>query len=404
MIALGCAEDDVAVREGAADRLAVILLRSADRSRDGRLSFDEFSEALDCHPQVAAAIEKSGARWLAVSEDAADRLEARPSVVSRLKRALENRRPYAAFLVLWAAANVALFARAWHTYRASNVLDPGGPRLRRLPELQRRAHPAAGDAARPHGRPQDATARARAARRCDRDSRRRGPYDVRARRSSTRPPTWRTSRESPGRPWSTSCRLGAGLTGVVWLAVFVVMWLFARASARAKQKFEVFHASHLLYVAWLVSACSTAPCSGSGWPFRSTAFVDRANRTLRAPIRAHRDRADAGPALGRDSPRSAQARGLRAPGRRLRLPAHPARGRARMAPADDQQRAGARRPSRSTSGRTATGRRPSAASPRRAGRVTRRRRSPLSSTVLTEPRRRTSSSRDAPFSSPAASG
>ena len=258
MIALGCAEDDVAVREGAVDRLAAILLGSADRSRDGRLSFDEFDEALDRHPRVAEAIEKSGARWLAVSEDAADRLEARAPLASRLKRAIENRPSYVIFLSLWAAANVALFAHAWGLYATSNVfiqvargcgacLNFNGalillPVMRRALAVVRKTRLHAiiplDDAIELHavaGHTMFVLAVAHAS-----------AHLVNFTRKS-------------GTTLMYELSTGAGLTGLVWLAVFGVMWFFARASARAKRRFEVFHATHLLYVAWFVSGVLHGP-------------------------------------------------------------------------------------------------------------------------------------------------
>ncbi len=285
MIALGCAEDDVAVREGAADRLAVILLKSADRSRDGRLSFDEFSEALDRHPQVAEAIEKSGARWLAVSEDAADRLEARPSVGSRLVRALENQRPYATFLILWVAANVLLFAHAWRFYATSNVfiqvargcgacLNFNGalillPVMRRALTAVRKTRLHAivplDDAIEIHalaGHTMFALAVAHASAHLVNFARK------------------------PGTTLVHQLSVGAGLTGVVWLAVFAVMWLFARASARAKHKFEVFHVTHLLYVAWLVVGVLHGPVFWKWVAVPVSAFVvERIARLARRSAR-----------------------------------------------------------------------------------------------------------------------
>ena len=250
MIALGFAEDDVTVREGAADHLAGLLLRRADRTRDGRLSFSEFDAALDLHPDVAASIERSGARWVVVNEDAAEHVEARPPIAARLKRALENRGPYLFFLALWAAANVAFFAHAWLTYEASNTwvqvargcgacLNFNGalillPAMRRVLTAirQTRLHAIVplDDAVALHavaGHTMFGLALVHA-----------GAHLA----NFARKPGTTVAREL----LSTS----AGRTGVVWLAVFGVMWFFARASARGRRKFEVFHATHALYVVW----------------------------------------------------------------------------------------------------------------------------------------------------------
>jgi predicted ferric reductase/Ca2+-binding EF-hand superfamily protein len=242
MIALGFAEDDVTVREGAADHLAALLIRQADRTRDGRLSFSEFDAALDEHPDIAASIDKSGARWVVVNEDAADHVEARSPIAARLKRALENRGPYFFFLALWVLANVAFFAHAWHAYAASNTfvqvargcgacLNFNGalillPAMRRLLTAvrQTRLHAVVplDDAVALHaiaGHTMFGLALAHAGAHLVNYARKPGTT-MAAQLLSTR----------------------AGRTGVVWF--------FARASARRRRKFEVFHATHALYVVW----------------------------------------------------------------------------------------------------------------------------------------------------------
>jgi predicted ferric reductase/Ca2+-binding EF-hand superfamily protein len=267
MIALGCAEDDVAVRDGAPDHLAGVLLRYADRTRDGRISLQEFNEALDRHPQVAAAIEKSGARWLTVSEDVTDRIEAKvphgsclaSRLESRLRRALENRRPYATFLILWATLNVAFFAHAWSAFASGGpfvqiargcgaCLNFNGalillPMMRRVLTSVRKTRLRAivplDDAVEIHaiaGHTMFGLALVHAAAHLVNFSRKPGTTVIHQ------------------LLWP-----GPGLTGLVWLAIFAVMWTFARASARAKQKFEVFHTSHLLYVAWLIVGLRHGP-------------------------------------------------------------------------------------------------------------------------------------------------
>jgi predicted ferric reductase/Ca2+-binding EF-hand superfamily protein len=259
MIAVGCAEDDVAVLDGVPDRLAGHLIKHADRSRDGRISLDEFNEALDRHPQIAAAIEKSGARWLAINEAAADRLEAPDPLAARLKRTLENRRPYVIFLALWVAANAVFFVHGWQRFASSGVfvqlahgcgacLNFNGalillPVMRRVLTMARRTrlhsvvplddsielHTVVGHAA-------FALALLHTA-----------AHLV----NFARKPGATMAHELFGP--------GPGRTGLVWLAVFAVMWLFARASSRAKQKFEVFYYSHWLYVIWFAVGLAHGP-------------------------------------------------------------------------------------------------------------------------------------------------
>lgn len=51
----------------------------------------------------------------------------------------------------------------------------------------------------------------------------------------------------------------AGLTGVILLGVFVLMWIFARKRLRRSGRFEFFYYTHLLYIAWLVIFLVHAP-------------------------------------------------------------------------------------------------------------------------------------------------
>lgn len=50
-----------------------------------------------------------------------------------------------------------------------------------------------------------------------------------------------------------------GLTGLVLLVVFTVMWVCTRQRVRRGTRFELFYATHLLYVAWFALALVHAP-------------------------------------------------------------------------------------------------------------------------------------------------
>jgi predicted ferric reductase/Ca2+-binding EF-hand superfamily protein len=290
MIALGLAEDDVTVREGMADRLAAILLRKADRSRDGRLSFAEFEEALSRHPDVAASIEKSGARWLVVNEDAADRLDPespRSSRWWRFRRAVDNRAPYIVFLTVWAVANVFFFEHARRAYAASNgfiqvargsgaCLNFNGaiillPMMRRALSAVRKTplrrilplddaidiHTVAGHAMFGFALVHSAAHIGNYARM--------PTMTIFARLAST----------------------GAARTGILWLAIFATMWFFARASARARRRFEVFHATHSLYVVWFAVGLLHGPVFWKWVSLPVLAFlVERAVRRVRSSVPA----------------------------------------------------------------------------------------------------------------------
>ncbi len=286
MIALGFAEDDVAVRDGVVDHLAALLLRQADRTRDGRISFDEFDATLDRHPVVAASIEKSGARWVAVNEDAADHLETRAPIASRLKRALENRGPYLFFLALWAATNIGFFEHARHLYATSNpfiqmargcgaCLNLNGalillPMMRRLLTAVRktvlRSVVPLDDAVALHavaGHAMFVLALGHTAAHLANFAVRPG-VTVAAQVVSTR----------------------AGRTGLLWLAVFGVMWFFARPRARARRRFEVFHATHALYIVWFAVGLLHGPVFWKWVAVPIAAFA--AERIVRVARRARR--------------------------------------------------------------------------------------------------------------------
>src|SRR4029079_13311446 len=51
----------------------------------------------------------------------------------------------------------------------------------------------------------------------------------------------------------------AGVTGLLLLVVFAVMWFFSRAAIRRSGRFELFYFSHLLYVVWLSLALAHGP-------------------------------------------------------------------------------------------------------------------------------------------------
>jgi len=51
----------------------------------------------------------------------------------------------------------------------------------------------------------------------------------------------------------------ANVTGVLLLAVLTIMWLFSREAVRRSGHFELFHYTHVAYVAWFALACVHGP-------------------------------------------------------------------------------------------------------------------------------------------------
>ncbi|HEX4446873.1 MAG TPA: ferric reductase-like transmembrane domain-containing protein, partial [Polyangiaceae bacterium] len=222
-------------------------------------SFDEFEAAIDRFPELADAIAKSGARWVVANEHAAARLERRQPLSRRLKRALENRGPALAMLVLWAVANALFFERARRAHAADNgfiqlargfgaCLNFNGalillPMMRGVLTAVRktalRAILPVDDAVAVHevaGHAMFAFALAHVAAHLANYARMPGASVLE--RIATTP---------------------AARTGVAWLVVFAIMWFFARASARARRRFEVFHATHALYGVWFLAGVLHGP-------------------------------------------------------------------------------------------------------------------------------------------------
>lgn len=259
MITLGLAEDNVAVPAGEPDRLAGALLKDAGRARDGGLSFAEFTTAVSGNPMVLELATHTVARWLAPNEDVLARLAAPRTRRMRLLRLLQNRTMAVLLVTAWAIANAALFTHAVHVYGAENelvqvargagaclnlngalILIPMMRRLltwvRRAPILRALPVDNAVDFHRLVGSAMFAFALVHTAAHVLN-------YAV-----------------SPG--VSVAGELvttSVGLSGLALLVVFTVMWVFTRPRVRSKARFELFYATHLLYVAWFALALVHGP-------------------------------------------------------------------------------------------------------------------------------------------------
>ena len=255
MIALGVAEQELVLTSSDArpERLAASILRHADRSSDGSLSFSEFESVIDRHPAILRHITTSGACWLAPNEDLLERLDSAPALGFRLKRYVQNRATSLILLALWLGLNFFLFELARAKYAASGhhplvqiargcgaCLNLNGalillPMMRRaLTALQRTPlvgllrieemvgfHRLVGSAmfgfAAVH-----ALAHL-------------GNYYV----------------VDPSRVFD-QLATRAGVTGVTWFAVFTAMWVGSRDAVLRGGRFQLFYVTHSLYVLWFL--------------------------------------------------------------------------------------------------------------------------------------------------------
>lgn len=262
MIAIGLAEDDVVVREEDAERLVDTLLAAADRSGDGVVSFEELAAVMRAHPEVLRQITHNQARWIAPNEDLLARIdEPRAKREKRLSRILENRSLPILFVGVWAAANVFLFVSAVLRYRALGanefVLLARGcgacinlngalilvPMMRRMLAFLRttflaRAIPIddAIDFHRLVGQAMFGFGVVHSLAHL-------GNYAL-----GTRKPFL-----------AQLLHTKAGLSGLLLLLVFSVMWYFSRDAIRRKGRFELFYFTHLLYLTWLTLALAHGP-------------------------------------------------------------------------------------------------------------------------------------------------
>ncbi|MGE4221178.1 MAG: EF-hand domain-containing protein [Alphaproteobacteria bacterium] len=121
IIRASIAQNGIELPEVAVAGLTDALFRRADADGEGSIGFDEFRAVLDAYPKLKRQMTLSATTWLQRRPAAASR--SGPSLADRLGdwlgslgRRIANNRAATVVLVLYAAANVALFANAVHTY------------------------------------------------------------------------------------------------------------------------------------------------------------------------------------------------------------------------------------------------------------------------------------------------
>ena len=264
MIALSLAESDVEERlNQPAEQLARILLSSADRDKDGRLSFEELAQVAERYPELLTRMTRSEAIWITPNEELLLLLDERAGRRKRRSpRWLSSRGRQLGFIALWLLANVAVFAWSLLFGRASQTSDVpmqlgralGAcidldvafvlmPVMRRMltwlrPRWVGRIMPI-DDALEFHklvGHTLFALAVTHSA------------AFVLAFMAG----------HSAAAPWQVLSS-ERGLTGGILLSVFALMWTFALGFVRRSKRFELFYFTHLAYVAWLVLIVAHAP-------------------------------------------------------------------------------------------------------------------------------------------------
>lgn len=116
MISLSLAESAIPERATqTAEQLAQGILASADRDRDGRVSFDEFAKHVEGRPELVRQMTRSEAIWLAPNEELLVLLDERAKAGRMPAPVRYGREGLAPGIVLglFFAANVALFTVAW---------------------------------------------------------------------------------------------------------------------------------------------------------------------------------------------------------------------------------------------------------------------------------------------------
>jgi NADPH oxidase 5 len=261
MVSLSLAEDGVELRPEMVERLVNTLFFDADTNRDGSISFEELEQLVSSQPALLEQITRSEAKWIAPNEDLLLRLDRpREGFWRRLAGRFEGRGLFLFWALLWALANAALFANAVMKYRAAGanelvqIARGGGaclnfngalillPMMRRLWTMVRKTFVAdlmpvdeSIDIHRVIGHAMFGFALLHTA-------------------------AHLTNYALGTKPFVAQLFMTkAGLTGFVLLLVFAPMWFCSREAVRRSGRFELFHFTHLLYLAWFALALVHGP-------------------------------------------------------------------------------------------------------------------------------------------------
>jgi len=119
MITLSMAEENAACSLRDAERLTDLVMKAADRSGDGRVTYREFEQVMFQHKEVLELITRSEAQWIAPNEDLFSHLTPQVSRLERVRRYLDNHLSQVLLFAIWAGINAALFSNAFASYASS---------------------------------------------------------------------------------------------------------------------------------------------------------------------------------------------------------------------------------------------------------------------------------------------
>lgn len=251
ILAASLAQHGATLPDDAVDGLTDALFRRADADGDGGIDFEEFLSVLDAYPKLKAQMSKSATALLMPPPP---RPKTGPTLSDRLRalqQKVSNDRAAAAVLAIWALANVALFWNAMAVYGEAGaniyvqIARGGGaclnfngaliliPMLRHL--LTRVRHSVLGDVV-----PVDhAIAFHKYV----------GHAMIGFAIVHTVAHLINYTTLEGGIP-AYLLGTSSGLTGLILMVVFAVMWIFALDGVRRSGKFELFYFTHMLYFAW----------------------------------------------------------------------------------------------------------------------------------------------------------
>ncbi|WP_421882522.1 EF-hand domain-containing protein [Pacificispira sp.] len=260
ILSASLAQHGASLPDVAVNGLTDALFRRADTDGDGGIDFAEFQSVLDAYPKLKTQMSRSATAMLMPPPP---RPKRGPSLGDRLRivgQKIASNRAAAVFLLLYAAVNVALFANAMVTYADAGaniyvqIARGGGaclnfngaliliPMLRHL--LTRVRHSVLGEVV---------------------------PVDhaiafhklvghammgFAALHTAAHLANYATLDGGiPAYLLGTS----AGLTGLILMIAFLVMWICALDWIRRSGKFELFYFTHMLYLVWFVLALLHGP-------------------------------------------------------------------------------------------------------------------------------------------------
>ena len=259
IVTLSLAEDDLSLSSADVDALTKRFFVEADTNGDRRISFDEFEKVATGHPELLAQMVRSEARWIAPNEDLLARLARDRPEDSPHARA--NRMRRMTFLGLWIALNVAMFASAFLRHgrghptwldqlgRACTTCIQLGVGVLVLSAMRRlltwaRSKPAA------RVIPIDDAI----------DFHRFVGHSLFAFSIGHGIARLVSFTVQTKRPFVEQLLMTRdGVTGVLMISIFAVMWVCAWKVIRRTRRFELFYFTHLLYLPFLVLAVIHAP-------------------------------------------------------------------------------------------------------------------------------------------------